>query len=359
MATTSYGVNDPLAVKIWSKYLTVEVLKNTWLMKFAGMDSSNVIQIKDETQKSAGDQITYGLRMQLTAQGVIGDGTLEGNEEALTTYSDALVINQLRTAVRSAGRMSQQRVPFNIRDEALSGLRDWWTDRLDTWGFNQLCGYTPQTVTQYTGLQATVAPDTGANGHYTNAHSTSSTSDADLTSSDTFSLTLIDRAIERARTNTPAIRPVRVNGKDFWVVFVHPYQVTDMRTSTATGQWLDIQKAAMTGGEIDDNPIFDGALGVYNGAIIHSDTRVTQGAATATPTTAISTVRRSVLCGGQAGMMGFGRDNAPEKFTWVEELFDYENQLGVSCGLIGGMKKTRFNSLDFATVVMSSYAAQH
>lgn len=88
MAATSYGVNDSLAVKLWSKRLSVEVLKNTWLMKFAGEDTSNIIQIKDETQKSAGDQITYGLRMQLTAQGILGDGTLEGNEESLTTYSD-------------------------------------------------------------------------------------------------------------------------------------------------------------------------------------------------------------------------------------------------------------------------------
>jgi len=32
-----------------------------------------------------------------------------------------------------------------------------------------------------------------------------------------------------------------------------------MRTNTSTGQWLDIQKSAMQGGEINDNPIFDGA----------------------------------------------------------------------------------------------------
>ena len=125
MAVTSYGVNDPLAVKLWSKRLSVEVLKNTWAARFMGPTASSVIQIKDETTKSAGDKITYGLRMQLSGSGVIGDGTLEGQEEALTTFSDAVLINQLRHAVRSAGRMSQQRVPFNIRDEALSGLRDW------------------------------------------------------------------------------------------------------------------------------------------------------------------------------------------------------------------------------------------
>ncbi len=63
-----------------------------------GPTSANIIQIKDETSKSAGDKITYGLRMQLTGAGVIGDGTLAGQEESLTTYSDAVTINQLRHA---------------------------------------------------------------------------------------------------------------------------------------------------------------------------------------------------------------------------------------------------------------------
>jgi N4-gp56 family major capsid protein len=113
-----------------------------------------------------------------------------------------------------------------------------------------------------------------------------------------FNLTMIDRAIERARTNTPAIRPTMIGGKKFWAYFLHPYQVTDMRTNTATGQWLDIQKAAMTGGEVEDNPIFDGSLGVYNGAILHEDVRVTPGC---NVTAAITTVRRAVMAGAPVG----------------------------------------------------------
>ena len=98
MPTTNYATNNPLAVKLWSKRLTVEALKATWIYKFIGDTTDDLIYIKDETSKSAGDQITYGLRMQLSGYGVVGDGTLEGNEEALTTYSDALIINQLRHA---------------------------------------------------------------------------------------------------------------------------------------------------------------------------------------------------------------------------------------------------------------------
>lgn len=354
MAATNYGVNDPLAVKLWSKKLSVEVLKETWIMQFAGTNSNSMVQIKDETQKGAGDKITYGLRMQLQAAGIQGDGTLEGNEESLVTYSDSILINQLRNAVRSAGRMSQQRVPFSVRDEALSGLRDWYADRFDTCGFNQLCGNTVQTNTSYTGNNATVAVDSSHQRWASTA-----TTDQGLTSTQTFNLNLFDSAVEVCKTLTPAIRPVRTGGKEFYLGFLHPYQVTDMRINTSTGQWLDIQKAAMTGGEISDNPIFDGALGVYNGVIIHSDFRVPLGIQSAASTTAVANTRRAVVAGAQALMLGYGRDNGPGRYTWVEELFDYENELGVSVGCIFGMKKTIFNSMDFADVVLSTYAASH
>ncbi len=77
--------------------------------KFIGEDSNSLIQLKSETNKGPGDQVTVGLRMLLSGAGIQGDDTLEGNEEALTTYSDAILINQLRHATRSKGKMSEQR----------------------------------------------------------------------------------------------------------------------------------------------------------------------------------------------------------------------------------------------------------
>jgi hypothetical protein len=72
-----------LAVKLWAKKLFEEALKQTYFSRFMGPGTSNVVQLKDETSKGPGDRITIGLRMQLTGAGVQGDGTLEGNEEAL------------------------------------------------------------------------------------------------------------------------------------------------------------------------------------------------------------------------------------------------------------------------------------
>lgn len=97
-------------------------------------------------------------------------------------------------------------------------------------------------------------------------------------------------------------------------------------------------------------------LGMYNRTIILEDSRIPQGVNSSTGV-ADTTVRRAVFCGAQAGVMAFGRDyGSPDKFKWTEQLFDYDNQLGVAAGLVAGMKKTRFNSADFGSVVVSTYA---
>lgn len=352
MATTNYPVNDALAVKLWSKKLFQEALKQTYFSRFMGKGSSSIIQIKDETSKGAGDQITVGLRMQLSGAGVSGDGTLEGNEEALTTYSDAVIINQLRHAVRSAGKMSEQRVPFSVREEARMGLQDWWADRLDTWFFNQLGGNTAVSDIRYTGNQAALAPDADHKVYLNGS------ADESATSTYVFDITVIDKCVEKAKTLSPMIRPVKVNGEDKYVMFLHPYQVYNLRTNTNSGQWLDITKAALSGAKESGNMIYNGALGEYNGVILHEATRVPLGVNSSTGA-AISTVRRAIFCGAQAGVMAYGKDHAGGEMTWVEELFDYSNQLGVSAGMIAGVKKARFNSKDFGTIVVPTYAIAH
>ena len=352
MANTSYGVNDALAVKLWSKKLFQEALKQTYISRFMGKGSSSIIQIKDETSKGAGDQITVGLRMQLSGNGVQGDGTLEGNEEALTTYSDAIVINQLRHAVRSAGKMSEQRVPFSVREEARMGLQDWWADRLDTWFFNQIGGNTAVSDTRYTGNQAALAPD-ASHKVYLNG-----SADESATSAYVFDITVIDKCVEKAKTLSPMIRPVKVGGEDKYVMFLHPYQVFNLRTNTTSGQWLDITKAALSGAKESGNAIYNGALGEYNGVVLHEATRVPLGVNSSTGA-AISTVRRAVFCGAQSAVMAYGKDTQGGEMSWVEEMFDYGNQLGVSAGMIAGIKKTRFNSADFGTIVVPTYAVSH
>lgn len=132
MAYTSYGVNDALAVKLWSKKLAHEALKATEIAPLIGDDSNSIIQLKTETQKGAGDKVTCGLRMQLSGDGFTENETAEGNGESLTTYSDSIFINELGhvVGVKSQNTIDAQRVPFDLREEARMGLADWYAKRM-------------------------------------------------------------------------------------------------------------------------------------------------------------------------------------------------------------------------------------
>lgn len=357
MSATEYPVGHPLAIDHWSKDLMKETLSKVSFLKFTGRGQDSLVQLKTEMQQ-VGDNVTFGLRMLLNGAGVQGDGTLEGNEEALVTYNDQLYIDQLRHAVRSKGKMSEQRVPFSVREEARDGLADWWSDRMDTGFFIHLCGDTYSTEgadVRYSGMQATVDPiAAGDSDHYYFPNGEGSeASVASASSAAIFTLDLVDAVVAQAETISPLIRPLKVNGEDHYVMFLHTRQVEDLRTNTNTGQWQDIQKAAMQGGDVSRNPIFTGALGMYNNVILHKSTRVRSGNVTPSG----GGVRRAVLCGAQAACWGFGKGDGPNKMTWVESLFDYENQLGVAAGCKWGLKKTRFNSLDFGTIVVPTYTS--
>ncbi len=365
MATTTLGVNHPLAVKAWARKLYHDVIGESYIGKFMGKSDSALIHVKDDLAKGPGDKITFGLRTLLTGNGIQGDDTLEGNEEALTTYSDAVYINQLRHAVRSGGKMTEQRVPFSIREEARMGLQDWWVERLETTAANQLTGYTDQADTRFTGNNATVAPTASSRliiggGHATEASCSATTTHA-------LKLSDLDKAVALAKTAVSGgrqrIRPIKIDGKSYYVVFMHPDAIYQMRRDASTaGNFYDLQKAAMTGGKISDNPIITRGEFMYSNCIVHewsylpNSTGCGSVAADANGFGGNTAFRRAVFCGAQSLVAAFGETSTGQNATWTEELFDYSNQLGVSGGMIFGMKKAVFNSVDFGTIVLTGYA---
>lgn len=369
MATTSYPIGDALAVKLWARVLDHEALKFTAIAPLIGDDENSIIHRQTMLSKGPGDQITYGIVMQLAQAGFSENQLAEGNGEQLTTYSDALIINELMAVVgvKSRRTIDQQRVPWDLRNTAKGRLQDWYAKRYSVSFFNQVCGYTTQTDTRYTGLNAVTAPSSTRV-----IRQSSRASDDLLTNADTFTLDLIDKAKEQAITATPMIRPVKMTGRmegqdrtrrdfnntleDMYVVYVHPYQVTSIRRNTSSGQFIDLNKAAYMGLRQTGNPIFSGALGIYNACVMRSAIDVTPGVS-AVDGTSVANARRAVLLGGQAAMIGFGQDNGPSKLIWNEELFDHKRRLEISAMTLHGLKKTRYNSVDYGTIVISTWAA--
>jgi N4-gp56 family major capsid protein len=356
MAQTEFGVNHALAVKRWSTSLAVEAEKKSYFSKFIG----SVITKKTDLEKNAGDKVTYGLRMKLRGAGVTGDNTLEGNEEALTYYDDAILIDQLRHAVRSKGKASEMRVPYKTREEGRDALATWWAERFDELMFVYLSGARgvdstltlPLGFTSFAGNSLS-APD-AAHIQYANG-----LAKATITTSDILTLSEIDKLVEKAETVDPMIQPIMIGGEKHYVLLIHPYQATDLRTNTATGQWLDIQKEA--GARGGSNPIFSGALGVYNNVVIHKHRNVVRFSDYGAGTNLAAA--RALFLGSQAGTIAFGNgqkeSGGSARYSWTEELFDYKNQLGVAAGSIFGIKKALFNSKDFGVIALDTYAAAH
>ena len=66
MATTLIGVNDALAVKLWAKRLAFDIVYRTDISALIGESDDSIIQLKSETSKGAGDQVTFALMKKLT-----------------------------------------------------------------------------------------------------------------------------------------------------------------------------------------------------------------------------------------------------------------------------------------------------
>jgi len=343
MAITVIGTTDNKASKLWSKALFRDTLAKMYFKKFMGEGSGSIVQVLTETKKSKGDKVTFALRMQLSGAGRTGQQTLEGNEEDLSFYDSAVYIDLMRHAAKIDTTITQQRVEYNLRKEVRDGLSDWWAQRLDSYMFRYLAGDTSVT---FAGNTASSADSSHV------VFASTCTAESQLTTAMPVTLTLIDKAVKIAKTNSPIVRPINIDGDSYYAVVLHPYQVYDLRTSTNTGQWLDIEKAAMMGGKIKDNPIFTGALGLYNGCILYESNNVHVGAYGASSVN----VYRALLLGAQAGVIAFGQENGVDHFTWREELYDYGKNLGVAASAIWGMQKCVFNSKDFGVVTIATGA---
>jgi N4-gp56 family major capsid protein len=376
MAKTIIGLNDAKAVKRYSAFLAVDVGRKSYFNKKfmgVGVEAQTPIQTLPHLENDAGEQITYDLVMQLKMQPVEGDNTLEGKEEDLKFYTDNVYIDQARGGVNTGGRMTRKRTIHDLRKIARARQGEWWARIFDELLFMYLSGgfrtsgsgaasFANSDYTYGTGYagfanNAFFAPDSE---HYIPSNVGGFGS---IAVGDKLSLTLIDRAVARAETmgggttETPMIEPVMIDGEEHFVLVMHPWQEFDVRTNAGTGQWLDIQKAA-AGAEGRANPIFKGALGMYNNVVMHKHRAVLRRSDGGAGTIAVA---RALFLGRQAGVVAFGSPGTGLRFDWHEESRDNGNQAVITTSSIFGVKKTRFSinavEKDFGVIAIDTAAA--
>lgn len=362
MAFKSYPLNDPLAQQLWADRLLAENFANTRWTKFIGEEDS-LVNMKTDFQKGVGSQITFGLRLQLDQAGALDNEVLESNEGHYETVTDSLVIRQLRFAVEGTGAIDRQRIGFDDREQVRMAQTDLWTRKDEQAFFNQLCGAAYQTNVRNTGLNP--VHDPGPHGVNDTAHYLliGAANEESLTAANPFSTDHIDFAIERAkRTVTPPIRPLKIEGGEYYAMFIHTFCAQDLRNNI---NWKNAQIASMQGGAINNNPLFTGALGVWNNCIIYESDYVANGVKSSDGTQLTSVVR-NVFCGAQAMVLGYGKAGGSQKsMFWREREIDYGNRLGVASGKIFGLKVSTYDFLQsgvlqrFGSIVAPAFAVAH
>ena len=316
-----YSISPALVKQAWANDTWESGLHRAFFDKFTGNSPENIIQIREELSKDDGDTINIPLLMPLTGDGVEGDNWLEGNEEAMIYRDFKVTINQLRHAVRLKGKMEEQRVSLDLRRDAKVALSNWLADKIDKTIFKELSTEPTSDRVVFGGT---------------------ATSEASIGASDIFTTALIGRAkrIALADENT-MVKPIIIDGLETYIMILDQWQARDLKSDPT---WIEAQQYANVRG--NKNPIFSGALGVYDGVVLHQCNRILRTATGSGGTK----VGHALFLGRQAAVFAVG--NNP---TWSEKTFDYDNKIGFQFGRIFGIKKTQFkydgtNLTDFGCI---------
>ena len=402
MADTIYALGSPLVSSILSEELLDQAIYASPISKFISSDDDAAIRIMDDLTRRPGDTIQYWLRKKLIARGTVGFDRLKGKESRIQSLPDQFSINAFSHAVSVVGEMTQQRVPWPLRREAKDLLAGFLKERIGVVFCNQLGGNINAGLgamdtdgnpvsdgaqdPAYTGFNNCVAPN---NFVYPNINITA---EAQLTGpgvngTNLFNLQMLNRFVTKAKTVTFPLKPLLVGSEPYFIAMLHPYSRNDLQTQTGEGTWESIQLARMTGGQISDNPLFTGAIGMYNRVIMHEEFHVPwgnvtpgtqqtaanmvnatgtvqniQGTALGLPANGTTNVARNLLFGAQAAVIAYGRKTSwPDQIKWVEESDDYMRELGVAMELVFGGKKSDFTDtsgtiFDLGVMVGSCWA---
>ena len=365
MALTNFAALTNEAKTAWSMDLWKHARNFSFMNQFTGSGTNAMIQRISELKKSEkGARAVITLLADLEGDGIVGDRTLEGNEEAMKTYEQVIRIDQMRHANRHEGRLADQKSIINFRENSRDVLAYWLADRMDQLAFLTLSGVaysqnndgTARVGSDFPFLEyaADVTAPTALRRMRwdydggTAPSLVSSGATADLIAEDTIRWETLVRMKEHAKNQY--IRGIRPQGglDELFHVFMTPTCMANLKLDEAYNLNLRHSNSAQ------NKKLFNGGVATVDGLVIHEFRHVYHSATWGGGSVLGSQV---LMCGAQA--LGFADIGNPE---WVEKKFDYDNQPGISVQKMGGFLKPQFNSIyagntvqDFG--VLSCYVA--
>mgnify|MGYP003663119688 FL=1 len=364
MALTNFGTLSGDQLQTWSRDFWRVARNQSFINQFAGSGSNAMVQrVTELTKNQKGTKANITLLADMTGDGITGDNTLEGNEEALRAYDITIELDQLRFANRIAGRMTDQKTVVNFREQSRDALAYAIADRCDQLAFLALSGVA-FTHKNNGGLRTT----SGTAGHELvdlefasdvsaptgDRHRRWDATDG-LVAGSTTAVTAADKLqystiVElKAYAKDNYIRGIRGAGnQETFHMFVTPQQMANLKLDSDF--LANVRNAGVRG---TSNSLFSGSSSLMvDGIMIHEFRHVfnTSGATSGSSSNAGAAGykwgaganvngARALFCGAQA--LAMADIGLPEM---VEDTFDYGNQSGISVGKIFGLRKPKYNS---------------
>lgn len=348
--------SDAITQQVWRSGITHEVERNVVGMSFLGTSSDSPFMLLDDLSKSRGDTVQTKFSPTEDFDGISDQEEVAANGRRVTWLTDSLNINYLGAPFGGPGIVSQQRTNFDIKQATFVKAAAWWRRRFETCIWNQMAGYTPANTDgnvtyEYTGLNAVTAQD--SNHIY---RPNGITADQSLGTSDKLTLDDITEVVTMAETSTSY--PIAPADDGYYHLVIHPLQARDLRLSTLSGEWEDIQLARLKGGQdFASSHLSTGLIGIYNNVMIHRSNFIPLGVNGSDSTASVSNTRRAVFFGAQAACMAFGEDYASDgHLNWSEEVHDH-NKWSLLVDSVFGFKRTIYNSESYGTITLATYAA--
>ena len=363
MANTNFASLTSEQLTIWSRDFWRVARNMSFINQFAGSGSNAMVQrISELTQSEKGARAVLTLLADMTGDGIVGDNTLEGNEESLRAYDIVVQLDQLRFANRLSGRLADQKSVVNFREHSRDALAYAMADRMDQLAFLSLAGigYTQKNngalrpVLNSGQNLGDLAFSSDISAPTSNRHrrwdATSGLVAGDVTATaaaDTISYETIVALKAFAKDNY--IRGLRGAGnEEMYHLFVTPQVMADLKLDSDF--LANVRNAGVRG---PSSSLFSGSSSLMvDGIMVHEFRHVfnTNGATTGASGNAGSAgykwganadVNGSACIFAGAQALAMADIGIPEI---VEDSFDYGNQNGISIGKIFGLKKPVYHS---------------
>lgn len=325
----------------WQSDFWQEYLRDNQFAPYMGSEMDDMIQLQTDLTRKPGDSVVFPTVRNLTGAGVTGNTVLEGNEEIINARSLKVAVGVLRHAV-AVSDWDKQKSVIDLLQAGRSTLKNWAMNKLRSDIILSLGAITADGDVQISYGSASAAQRNtwlvnntdrvlfgATKSNNTGVYATSLTN-IDNTA-DKLTAAQLTLAKRIARTASPKIRPIRINGDEEWyVVFVPSLVFRDLMADTTI---INSLQYAWDRGR--NNPLFTAGDILYDGLIIREipelPVLVDVGAGGTVDAGA------SYLCGAQAIGIAWA-----QRTTTISNSRDYGFFEGVGVQEIRGVAKLRF-----------------